>query len=380
MQKIIYFTFALFTTFSTNVLSSASDLGPSEDSGPSEPEKDSLGLSRSLVCFSGQGYSQEQLITIERVLSSSTEREIPMDNSPEGRDYGYDFSKHSPFHLMLTLAVRASSPPPICYDFGGGYGGDSLHMVLAGGKVTYIEHHPDVAATAHKEVYGALRAISSSTDQKKEFWGRLRMVRSDFLDTKNESLYPKGLQINICNLSNVLHFLTPKQLDTFLPALLEKMAPNGVAFASMHVPCDSPKVVDYFLDQKEKGNPYPGYFRYIRQCEPKGESGNSLFLNFTEIKELSDAEPALEGDLPGKKISRTFFPPAPDLPKFITLKTVIHYFDPDVARTAFESAGFIVQQSLFTDHFGETLEAQKATRETFLTGNYHMMLIATKKA
>ncbi len=75
---------------------------------------------------------------------------------------------------MLLLAIRTSSyikpttTHPVCYDIGGGYGGDSRNMVLAGGTVTYIDHHPDVAATARQEVYTALREIASNQTQEKE--------------------------------------------------------------------------------------------------------------------------------------------------------------------------------------------------------------------
>lgn len=280
---------------------------------------------------------------------------------------------------MILLAIATSSvKSPICYDLGGGFGGASLNMVLAGGDLTYVEQHPDVAEKARQEVYGALREISVDQEQKKEFWGRLRMVKGDFLNMDNAILYPDHKRVNFFNLSNVLHFLTPKQLDTFLPALLTKMAPGGAVFASMHVPDKSEKVVDFFLDQKEKGNPYPGYFRYVRHYDVAGLLQDGRAYKFAEVKKLNDAEPVHEGDLPGTKISQTFEPMAPLVPKTMTVKTVIHYFDPDVATAAFKRAGFIVQKAFFTDKFGSPLDDQKSTRELFISSSHHMMIIATK--
>jgi len=371
MKKIIYFTLSVLTLFSTSTFASASN-------SPMGAEEE-LSSSIASLCFGHQGYTSEQLKKIAKLTSSSQEREIPMQGSPKGRDFGYDFSKRNATKTMSLLAIQTCSlTHPVCYDLGGGYGGDSLNMVLAGGNVTYIEHHPDVAATARLEVYGALRDISVDEKQKKELWGRLRMVRADFLDTDNTMLYPKSAQINICNLSNVLHFLTPTQIETFLPALFTKMAPDGIVFASMHVPCDNKKVIDFFLTQKEKGNPYPGYFRHTRNYEIDGIIEGKGAYRLKERRDFNDAEPALKGDLPGTKISQTFVPPFPHKPKAVNVKNVIHYFDPDIAAAAFKRAGFTVQKAFFFSRFGEPLEGVKATKEAFLAGNYHMMIIASK--
>lgn len=375
MKKIIHFTLSVFALFSTETYSSTHTF---DDSDMAELNKDSLYFPQTQACFSGQNYTTGQLEKITQLFYSSAEREIPSKNSPEGRDFGYDFPKSlaSDFITLLTIK-NLSVDPPICYDLGGGFGGASLNMVLAGGRVTYIEQHPDVAAQARKEVYGALKDISRDSKQKEEFWGRLRMVRWNFLDTDHKMLYPKDVQVNFFNLSNVLHFLTPSQMETFLPALLTKMAPNGLVFASMHVPCESKKVIDFFLEQKEKGNPYPGYFRYIRHCDLEnvtGENPNCV----KENKALNEAEPALEGDLPGTKISQTLDPMPPHKPKTLTVKSVIHYFDPDIATSAFKRAGYTVRTACFMSQYGEPQEDIKATKEAFLKGNYHMMIIATK--
>lgn len=376
MKKIIFTTLSVLTLLSTDVFSSM--YGSSEEP-TMESEKEALRLMQVKLYFSGQKYTKTQLKKIAKYFSVSKEREIPIEHSPGGRDFGYDFPKSSPADFMILLAIETSSvKSPICYDLGGGFGGASLNMVLAGGDVTYVEQHPDVAEKARQEVYGALREISVDQEQKKEFWGRLRMVKGDFLNTDHTTLYPDHKKVNFFNLSNVLHFLTPKQLDTFLPALLTKMAPGGAVFASMHVPDKSEKVVDFFLDQKEKGNLYPGYFRYIRHYDVAGVLQVGRAYKFAEVKKLNDAEPAHEGDLPGTKISQTFEPMAPHAPKTMTVKTVIHYFDPDVATAAFKRAGFTVQKAFFTDKFGSPLDDQKSTRELLLASSHHMMIIATK--
>ena len=166
MKKITFFALSVFALFSTKVFSSATEISTSEEY--------TGGLSKASVCFDGLGYTEEQLLKIDEHLSSGKEREIPMTNSPHERDFGYDFPKSSSFNLMLLLAIRtysyiqSTTTQPICYDIGGGYGGDSRNMVLAGGTVTYIDHHPDVAATARQEVYTALRKIASNQSQKKE--------------------------------------------------------------------------------------------------------------------------------------------------------------------------------------------------------------------
>lgn len=375
MKQNICLAFMSLVLLSTEGFSSANH---------KETEGEQLELTRVTTCFNQQGYTLEQRQTITKLFSSSKKRAIPPINAPEGRDFGYNFPRLTLLDTTLFLAINAfqETRSPICYDLGAGYGESSCYMVLAGGKVTYIDHHPDVAKTAHQEVYKALKGVAGSNAKlKKALWGRLRMVKANFLEIDNEKLYPKGLQIDFCNLSNVLHFLTPKQMDTFLPALLKKMAPASMVFASFHAPRKSTKVADYFLKQKKEGNPYPGYFRYKRHCIPDPDRSILGTVLFKEIEELNDAEPAQEGDLPGQDIGQKSVnaPSSLAYKAFIELTTVIHYFDPDVARAAFERAGFTVYQSIFTDRFGIPVEDQKVTREALITGNYHVSLIAAKE-
>ena len=184
MKKIICTTLSVLTLLSTDVFSSV--YGSSEEP-TMESEKEVLHLIQVKICFSGQKYTTTQLKEIAKYFSASKEREIPIEHSPGGRDFGYDFPKSSPADFMILLAIATSSvKSPICYDLGGGFGGASLNMVLAGGDVTYVEQHPDVAEKARQEVYGALREISVDQEQKKEFWGRLRMLKGDFLNVMSQ--------------------------------------------------------------------------------------------------------------------------------------------------------------------------------------------------
>ena len=138
---------------------------PTESFSSAESEGNTTILSTVRVCFSVQEYTETQLEKIAKLPSFKTEREIPISKSPGGRDFGYDFPKCSSYNTILILAVSTSASP-ICYDFGGGFGGSSLNMVLAGGKVTYIEHHPDVAATAAQKFTEPLRTFLSTLNRK----------------------------------------------------------------------------------------------------------------------------------------------------------------------------------------------------------------------
>ncbi len=73
MKKITCFALSVFALFSTKAFSSAENLLMHTE----DPV-----LPKAFVCFDGLGYTKEQLLAIEKHLSSSEEREIPMMNSP----------------------------------------------------------------------------------------------------------------------------------------------------------------------------------------------------------------------------------------------------------------------------------------------------------
>ncbi len=370
MKETIYIFLAIFSVFSTKAFPSGS-YEKERDNSQMESE-----LTQKYQFFSEQNYTLEQLKVIDELMSSRKTREIPIqkslgDNGVGDVDFGYTFPHISGLDIMCLLLINTSPiKSPICYDLGAGFGEQSCNMVLAGGDVTSIEHY-DVINTAYKEVYNDLKTVSLNNTQKKELWGRLRMIKANFLNIKNTKIYPENVQINFCNLSNVIHFLTPKQIDKFLPALFEKMAPEGHVFVSVHVP-SAPKIVDYFLEQKEKGNPYPGYCRYTRHYKKDKTKKYQDGTPFLLLKNLSDAKEAIKGDQPGKMISRNV------QGEKMAVTTVIHLFDPSVIRRAFKRAGFTILQVSLTNSKGVLLKEQEVTRDLLISEYHHLNLIAYK--
>lgn len=178
----------------------------------------------------------------------------------------------------------ASSAQLPVLDIGAAYGVATLPALHKGCRIIANDLDPDVLNDLQMRTPPELR-------------NRLTTVAAAFPD---ELSFPDE-SLAAVHASNVLHFLSPTQLETGLRKIFRWLQPGGKAFVVTGTPYENhlKLTIEPFLERKSAGEPFPGYF----------ELGG----------------PNIEPDL------QTL------LPSWLLL------MDDELARSYFEDAGFIVE-------------------------------------
>jgi SAM-dependent methyltransferase len=193
--------------------------------------------------------------------------------------YGYGFPQLSTFDMLVLREIRekydqlneghVSGTPkkrPLVIDAGAGYGDLTWKLIASGGNVLAVEKQPTVA-----QKMCARSVLAKPFLPKGEKLSKLLKPVQGDLTTLITSKYTSNGLYDVAILRNVLHYMTPAQIDRTLHNIKEMVAPEGKLFISVDTLSavhallgktregETDKVSAAFKANKRLGHEFPGF-------------------------------------------------------------------------------------------------------------------------
>ncbi len=196
---------------------------------------------------------------LEYLIKSFDNTNLLVPSEPN-RQYGYNQTRLTPFLEDIIKYARNKN----VLELGAGSGFLSI-LLLAGGA-------------EHVEAYDISRlAIIQSNENVEKFINetgcgidkrRLISTESDISVIRGDGESFAQPNYNCITLLNVIHYMSPSQIENTFRKISLCLTNNGVLFLNFDLPTVNKSIINgYFeeyIKQKELGNPYPGFLRTIQ--------------------------------------------------------------------------------------------------------------------
>lgn len=205
--------------------------------------------------------SEIKNIVNKKVVSETKERLVRNSNSPI--DYGYSFAGLNPIKQQFLKAIRnfheTQGRRPIIADIGAGFGTMTWKILAAGGKVDAFEIQVP-SALELKERIDATDPILWNGESIEDI---LHVYAEDALNVLSNPEFEE--KYDFIWISQVLHFLTPGQIEYLRTLFQYSLKPNGEVFIETNTFASFRPVDDYSILEttyqraNQKGLVYPGF-------------------------------------------------------------------------------------------------------------------------
>ncbi len=208
--------------------------------------------------------SEIKNIVNKKVVSETKERLMRNFNSPI--DYGYSFAGLDPIKQQFLKAIRnfheTHGRRPIIADIGAGFGTMTWKILAAGGKVDAFEIQVP-SALELKERIDATNPILWNGESIEDI---LHVYAEDALRVLSNPEFAD--KYDFIWISQVLHFLTPGQVEYLRTLFQYTLRPNGEVFIEANTFASFPPIDNYAILEttyqraKQKGLVYPGFVAF----------------------------------------------------------------------------------------------------------------------
>lgn len=203
-------------------------------------------------------------IVKKKILSETKERLVCNVNSPI--DYGYSFSGLDPIKQQFLQVIRnfyrTQGRRPIIADIGAGFGSMTWKILAAGGNVDAFEIQAP-SALVLKERIDATNPILWNGENIEDI---LHVYVGDALNVLSNPGFAE--KYDFIWISQVLHFLTPGQMEYLRTLFQYTLKPNGEVFIETNTfvsfcPIDNYSILETTYQRaKQKGLVYPGFVAF----------------------------------------------------------------------------------------------------------------------
>ena len=208
--------------------------------------------------------SEVKNIARKKVASETKERLVRNNNSPI--DYGYSFSGLDSIKQQFLKATRnfysTQGRRPIIADIGAGFGTMTWKILAAGGKVDAFE----IQAPSASILKERLDATNSLLWEGENIEDILHVYAEDALSVLSKPEFEE--KYDFIWISQVLHFLTPGQIEYLRTLFQYTLKPNGEVFIEANTfasfrPIDNYSILETTYQRaNQKGLVYPGFLAF----------------------------------------------------------------------------------------------------------------------
>lgn len=200
----------------------------------------------------------------EKIASESKERLIRNAYSPI--DYGYSFPGLDPIKQQCLKAVRdfheTQGRRPVIADIGAGFGSMTWKLLAAGGKVDAFE----IQVPSAMELKQRIDATSSVLWNNESLEDILYVYADDIFNILSDSKFVE--KYDFIWISQVLHFLTPSQIEYLRTLFQQTLKPSGEVFIETNTFVSFRPIGNYSILEatyqraNQKNLVYPGYITF----------------------------------------------------------------------------------------------------------------------
>lgn len=253
---------------------------------------------------------------------------------------------------------------PQSIDVGAGHGFMTWKTLLAGRKCDAVEQQEPTYQVLMQNV-GKVENFLSEGETVKSL---CKVIPVDFFKFKDKEDCKS--KYDFCWAGNIIHLLTPSQVNDFTSILFDITKPGGVVYATVHTVSAIPSAIELFYKNKDAGIPNPGYMFLNRTIYGEYNLSTKEAVN-SEVK-MGDAFPISDGEEISPTIIKDgFYEHEATKVKWsevgrtksvvfykVERHSAMHFFDPHSLKRIFEQGKFLVEEAYYI-----TSDGQKVTDE-----------------
>lgn len=339
-----------------------------------------------------KGYDISEWIEVDKVhlaipLIQGEKQERLKKDDETGADYGYSFPgldhckqaclKHIHQHYIT------SGERPSVADIGAGFGTMTWKLLSAGAKVDVFERQHASAKVLSDRVAGYPAELwdNEALDE------RMMVYPGDALETLSDDKFIE--KYDFIWMSQVIHFLTPDEINILNQRLKFVLKPGGQVFMlsnSLNQFRNKPgfdKLETSYKNAKAEGFSCPGFIAYNAATSRDMLTGAVKYFEIASAYHQGEmarygipltANGYIKGSYIGPRSIKDITLPALDTyeqthPTFFGYDRnhfgqVVNYFEPDIAKITFRQAGMVVDSICFDIRSGKEADDDSKAEET----------------